>query len=78
MKEDAMKNGHTKPEYNLQTGTENQFIIDFRLFPNPADTLTMIPFFRSFRHHYNRLPGVCMADSGYGSKKITGSCRKTG
>ncbi len=29
MKEDAMKNGQTKPGYNLQIGTENQFIIDF-------------------------------------------------
>ena len=26
MKEDAMKNGQTKPGYNLQMGTENQFI----------------------------------------------------
>ncbi|EXY33213.1 hypothetical protein M080_4472, partial [Bacteroides fragilis str. 3397 T10] len=26
MKEDAMKNGQTKPGYNLQIGTENQFI----------------------------------------------------
>ncbi len=44
MKEDAMKNGQTKPGYNLQIGTENQFITDFRLFPNPTDTLTLIPF----------------------------------
>ena len=33
MKEDAMKNRQTKPGYNLQTGTENQFIIDFLYFP---------------------------------------------
>ena len=48
MKEDAMKNGQTKPGYNLQIGTENQFITDFRLFPNPTDTLTLIPFFPLF------------------------------
>ena len=42
MKEDTMKNGQTKPGYNLQIGTENQFLIDFRLFPNPTDTLTLI------------------------------------
>ncbi|RHE81126.1 transposase, partial [Bacteroides intestinalis] len=69
MKEDAMKNGQTKPGYNLQTGTENQFIIDFRLFPNPTDTLTLIPFFHSFQHRYNRLPGIGVADSGYGSEE---------
>ena len=38
MKEDAMRNGQTKPGYNLQIGTENQFITDFALFPNPTDT----------------------------------------
>ncbi|MFT0235725.1 IS5/IS1182 family transposase, partial [Bacteroides faecis] len=67
MKEDAMRNGQTQPGYNLQIGTENQFLIDFRLFPNPTDTLTLIPFFHSFEQRYNRLPTVGVADSGYGS-----------
>lgn len=33
MKEDAMNNGQTKPGYNLQIGTENQFILNYALFP---------------------------------------------
>jgi transposase len=69
MKEDAMRNGQTKPGYNLQIGTQNQFLIDFRLFPNPTDTLTLIPFFHSFEQRYNRLPTVGVADSGYGSEE---------
>ena len=69
MKEDAMKNGQTKPGYNLQIGTEDQFITDFGLFPNPTDTLTLIPFFTSFLHRYDRLPGIGVADSGYGSEE---------
>ncbi len=69
MKEDAMRNGQTKTGYNLQIGTENQFLIDFRLFPNPTDTLTLIPFFHSFEQRYNRLPTVGVADSGYGSEE---------
>ena len=69
MKEDTMKNGQTKPGYNLQIGTENQFLIDFRLFPNPTDTLTLIPFFHSFEQRYNHLPTVGVADSGYGSEE---------
>lgn len=69
MKEDAMKNGQTKPGYNLQTGTEKQFIIDFRPFPNPTDTLTLIPFFHSFHHRYNCLPDIGVAGSGYGSEE---------
>ena len=48
MKEDAMNNGQTKPGYNLQIGTENQFILDFGLFQTPGDPLTMISFFNSF------------------------------
>ena len=32
MKEDAMNNGQTKPGYNLQISTENQFITDFAFF----------------------------------------------
>ena len=35
MKEDAMRNGQTKPGYNLQVATENQFITDFALFSQP-------------------------------------------
>ena len=36
MKEDAMNNGQTKPGYNLQIGTEDQFITDFGLSPIPG------------------------------------------
>lgn len=69
MKEDAMNNGQTKPGYNLQIGTEGQFITDFGLFPNPTDTLTLIPFFNSFLDRYTRLPQTGVADSGYGSEE---------
>ncbi len=69
LKEDAMNNGQTKPAYNLQIGTENQFITDFMLFPNPTDTLTMIPFFSSYSNRYGRLPKEGCADAGYGSEE---------
>ena len=69
MKEDAMNNGQTKPGYNLQISAENQFITDFALFPNPTDTLTLIPFFSSFLDRYGHLPSVAVADSGYGSEE---------
>ena len=69
MKEDAMNNGQTKPGYNLQLSAENQFITDFALFPNPTDTLTLIPFFNSFLNRYGHLPPVAVADSGYGSEE---------
>lgn len=69
MKEDAMMNGQTKPGYNLQIGTENQFILDFGLFQTPGDPLTMIPFYESFYSRYGKYPQTGVADSGYGSEE---------
>jgi hypothetical protein len=68
-KEDAMNNGQTVPCYNLQIGTENQFITDFGLFPNPNDTGTMPPFLSSFSSRYGHMPKECCADAGYGSEE---------
>jgi len=69
MKEDAMNNGQTKPGYNLQTATENQFITNFALFPNPTDTLTFIPLEEMFFSRYGRFAKKTVADSGYGSEE---------
>ena len=32
MKEDAMNNGQTKPGYNVQMATENQYIVNYDLY----------------------------------------------
>ena len=69
MKEDAMNNGQTKPGYNLQIATENQFITDFGLFPNTNDTLTLPLFLTSFHRRYGRMASTAVADSGYGSEE---------
>ena len=77
MKEDAMRNGQTKPGYNLQIGTENQFITDFALFPNPTDTLTMIPFLRSFSKDMAGLPIRWLPIPAMALRKITASWEET-
>ena len=69
MKEDHMRNGQLKPAYNLQIGTENQFITHYALFPNPTDTLTLIPFMNGFESNYKIRPEKLCADSGYGSEE---------
>lgn len=69
MKEDAMMNGQTKPGYNLQIATEQQFITDFALYPNPTDTLTMPSFLESFNSRYGHYTKTAVADSGYGSEE---------
>lgn len=67
LKEDAMNNGQTKPAYNLQIATENQYITNFDLYSNPTDTLTFKPFMQKFKWRHGRLPKTVTADSGYGS-----------
>lgn len=69
MKEDPMKNGQLKPGYNVQIGTENGFILDFALFPNPTDTRTLKPHLDQFERHHGRLPQTVIADAGYGGEE---------
>ena len=69
MKEDAMNNGQTKPGYNIQIATENQFITNYGIFWRPTDQGTLIPFLESFQAKYGRQSGEVCADSGYGSEQ---------
>ena len=69
MKEDAMNNGQTKPGYNLQISTNHQFITHFQFFPNPTDTLTLIPFLENYIQAYGIAPTTLCADAGYGSEE---------
>lgn len=72
MKDDHMQNGQLKAAYNLQIGTKNQFITHFAFFPNPTDTLTMIPFFEGWEESYSTYPQTVVADAGYGSEENYG------
>lgn len=69
MKEDEMNNGQTKPGYNIQVGTENQFITNFGIYPNPGDTTTLSSFLCLYRARLGKLPGELCADAGYGSQE---------
>ena len=69
MKEDHMKNGQLKPGYNAQISTNNQFVVNYSLHPNPTDTKTLIPHLEQYKRLYNTLPQVQIADAGYGSEE---------
>jgi len=69
MKEDAMKNGQTKPGYNVQIGTENQYITNFGLYHTPADTTTLESFINLHKARFGSLPKELCADAGYGSEE---------
>jgi len=69
MKEDAMNNGQTKPGYNIQISTENQFITNFTLSWRPTDWGTFKSHMEKFKERYGRHSGKVVADSGYGNEE---------
>jgi hypothetical protein len=69
LKDDHMKNGQLKPAYNLQIGTENQFLTHFDFFSNRNDFFTLIPFNSGFKERYDKMPKKEVSDSGYGGEE---------
>ena len=69
MKEDHMMNGQTKPGYNVQLSTENQFVTNYGIYQRPTDQGTLIGHLGSFGRKYGRQSGTVVADSGYGSEQ---------
>jgi len=69
MKEDPMKNGQLKPGYNVQIGTENQFILGYSIHQRPTDTTTLIPHMKQLKEITGRKPENIVADAGYGSEE---------
>ena len=69
MKEDHMKNGQLKPGYNIQMGTEDQFIVGFSLHQRPGDPGCLVPHLEELKTWLGRLPEKVIADSAYGSEE---------
>lgn len=69
MKEDYKGNGQLKAVYNVQIGTENQFVAVSTLHQRPGNTSCMVEHLKGFKRRFKSLPHVLVADAGYGSKK---------
>lgn len=69
MKEDAMNNGQTKPGYNLQIATANQYILNYGFYPVSADTTTLEAFINLGYTRFGVMPKTICADAGYGSEE---------
>ena len=69
MKEDAMLNGQLKPGYNIQVGTENNFVTGYDVFPNPTDTRTLKPHLENVMKRLKCKFKTVIADAGYGSEE---------
>lgn len=67
MKEDHMRNCQLKPSYNVQVGTEGQFIVHRSLHQNRTDSPCLIPHLELLKEKLGRLPENIVADVGYGS-----------
>jgi len=69
MKEDHMKNGQLKPGYNVQIGTENQFVVGYSVHQRPGDSGCLVPHMKGLKAQLGRLPKKLIADAGYGSEE---------
>jgi transposase len=58
-----------KPAYNVQAGTEGQFIVGFSLHGQVGDTPCLIPHLEQVRKNTGRLPEKIVADAAYGSEE---------
>ena len=69
MKDDHMMNGQLKAAYNWQMSTSGQYIVNYDIYHNPTDTLTLSHHLDQYNKLYDSYPEVAVADSGYGSEE---------
>ena len=67
-----------KPAYNIQAGTERQFIVGFSLHNRAGDTACLIPHLEGVRKRLGRLPKKVVADAAYGSEENYSYLEKVG
>jgi hypothetical protein len=66
MKEDrGAEKAWPKPAYNVQIGTEGQFVVGFSVHGRAGDTTCLIPHLEAMRTHFGRLPRNIVTDAGF-------------
>jgi hypothetical protein len=78
LKEDHMRNGQLQPAYNVHMGTENPFIIGYRVHQNRTDAGCLLPHLERLHTLVGRLPQTLGADAGYGSEENFAYVEKQG
>ncbi len=69
MKDDHMMNGQLKPGYNIQLAVESEYVVGVKLFPNPNDVHTLVPFLESMKKSTGKTIENVVADAGYESEE---------
>ena len=73
MKEDPMRNGQLKAGYNIQMGTENQFILGYSIHQRAGDPGCLQEHLEKVRYWLGEYPESLIADAGYGSEDVMSS-----
>lgn len=58
-----------RPGYNVQSGTENQFVTGFSVHQRPGDTSCFKPHMEERKQRLTRMPKKVVGDAGYGSEE---------
>lgn len=70
MKEDrGAEKPWPKPAYNVQIGTEGQFIVGFSVHGQAGDPTCLIPHLEQVAQNLGHLPAKIIADAAYGSEE---------
>lgn len=70
MKDDHMQNGQLKAGYNIQMGTEEQYVVGFSVHQRPGDPGCLIPHLEETKaQRGGQQPRNAVADSAYGSEE---------
>ncbi|MEZ4951401.1 MAG: IS1182 family transposase [Saprospiraceae bacterium] len=69
MKDDHLGTAPSKPAYNAQISTENQFVTNFTIHQTPGDTTTFINHLQNFEALYGLRSKEIVADAAYGSQE---------
>ena len=68
-KEDHLQNSQLKPCYNIQMGTQNQFVIGYSIHQRAGDTSCLKPHLEHVKAWLGEYPESLIADAGYGSEE---------
>jgi len=69
MKESHLNQGELKPAFNIQIGTENQFILGYSAHQTTADAVCLKPHLEKLHQQTGRMPKSINGDSAYGSEE---------
>ncbi len=72
------KDGVLAPGYNILMGSQHQFILNYSVHQNPADTACFIEHLQKLWRLYARLPENVVGDSGFGSEENYGYLQNHG